>query len=169
MSSTCFHKNRRLGDYQDARINFMRHLHWHKKRLTVLRPKIEGLPDDHRWKQKCLFQLSGLFSSFGNHAERKRLLTHTLILERERGSDSGVARTLWLLSGVNRLMGLPREGIRLAEEALDIYRRLNDPVEQTQCLVALAWLLCGDKRFDATEAAVISQTIALIPGLGRRN
>ena len=33
-----------------ACINFMKHLVWHKKRLTVLKPKIEGLPDDHRFK-----------------------------------------------------------------------------------------------------------------------
>lgn len=149
-------------------INFMRHLHWHKKRPTALGPKIEEPADNHRWKPKCLFQLSELFSSVGNHAERKRLLTHTLILERGRGSGSGVARILWLLSDVNLLMGLPKEGIRLAKEALDIYRRLNDPVEQTQCPIVLARLLCGDKRFDAAERAM-SRAMALIPGLGKPN
>ena len=84
------------------------------------------------------------------------------------GGGSGVARILWLLSDVNRLMGLPKEGIRLAKEALDIYRRLNDPVEQTQCLIVLARLLCGDKRFDAAERAM-SRAMALIPGLGKPN
>ena len=49
-------------------INFMRHLHLHKKQPTALGPKIEELPDNHRWKPKCLFQLSELFSSVGNHA-----------------------------------------------------------------------------------------------------
>ena len=101
-----------------------------------------------------MFQLSELFSSAGNHAERKRLLTRTLILERGRGGGSGVARILWLLSDINRLMGLPKEGIRLVKEALDVYRRLNDPVEQTQCPIVLARLLCGDKRFDAAERAM---------------
>ena len=115
-----------------------------------------------------MFQLSELFSSAGNHAERKRLLTHTLILERGRGGGSGVARILWLLSDINRLMGLPKEGIRLAKEALDVYRRLNDPVEQTQCPIVLARLLCGDKRFDAAGRAM-SCAMALIPGLGKPN
>ena len=63
-------------------------------------------------------------------------------------------------------MGFPKEGIRLAKEALDIYRRLNDPVEQTQCPIVLARLLCGDKRFDAAERAM-SRAMALILGLGK--
>jgi len=43
-------------------IDFMEHLHWHKARLTILKPKIEALPDDHRYKPYCLFQLSRLGS-----------------------------------------------------------------------------------------------------------
>ena len=42
----------------DAYTNFMRHLARHKNRLTILRPKIEGLPDDHPSKPRCLFELS---------------------------------------------------------------------------------------------------------------
>ena len=34
--------------------DFMRHLVWNKRRLVVLGPKIEGLPDDHRSKPECL-------------------------------------------------------------------------------------------------------------------
>jgi hypothetical protein len=50
----------------DACTNFMRHLYWHKKRLTILKPKIEGLPDDHPSKPGCLLQLSRLFGSVGD-------------------------------------------------------------------------------------------------------
>jgi hypothetical protein len=58
----------------DACANFMQHLYWHKKRLTILQPKIEGLPDDHNSKPECLFELSRLFYSVGNRVESKRLL-----------------------------------------------------------------------------------------------
>jgi len=61
-------------------INFMVHLHWNKKRLTILKPKIQGLPDDHHSKPECLFHLSRLFNSVGNFVERKRLLTRALNL-----------------------------------------------------------------------------------------
>jgi len=63
-----------------ACINFMVHLHWNKKRLTILKPKIEGLPDDHHSKPECLFHLSRSFDSVGNFVERKRLLTRALNL-----------------------------------------------------------------------------------------
>ena len=53
----------------DAYAHFMNHLYWHKIRLVALGPKIEGLPDDHRSKPRCLFQLSQLFQVVGNHTE----------------------------------------------------------------------------------------------------
>jgi hypothetical protein len=53
-------------DVWDACADFMSHLRWHKNRPTVLRAKIEGLPDDHCCKPKCLYELSRLFGSIGN-------------------------------------------------------------------------------------------------------
>ena len=137
----------------DACAYFMQHLGWHKKRLTVLMPKIEGLPDEHRSKPECLFQLSRLFNSVGNRAEYKRLLTHALKLWRERGNDRRVARMSRLLSDANRLMGLYEEGIQWAEEALEIYQRLDDTAEQAQCLIKLAFLLRNDDQLDAAQEA----------------
>ena len=89
-------------DVWDACFHFMDHLYWQKPRQTVLRSKIEGLPDDHPSKAKCLFKLSRLVVSVGNHTEGKRLLLHTLALERERRDDSRIALTLYRLSSVNR-------------------------------------------------------------------
>ena len=83
----------------------------HKERLTILKPKIEGLLDDHLSKPRCLVELSWLFDSVGNLVERKRLLVHALRLHREQGGDHQVAVTLMDLSEANRLMGLPKEGI----------------------------------------------------------
>ena len=112
-----------------TRINFMIHLHWHKKRLTILGPKIEGLPDDYHSKLECLFQLSRLFDSVRNHVEQKRLLSHALDLWKEEGSDRQVARILMQLSDVNRVIGLHTEGTHQAKEALGVYERLGDTVD----------------------------------------
>ena len=100
---------------------FMDHLYWHKPRPTILKPKIEGLPDEHHSKPECLYELSLLCHSVGNHVESKLLLTRVLKLSRERGDDLWVARILWRLSDANRVMGLREEGIQQAKEALDIF------------------------------------------------
>jgi tetratricopeptide (TPR) repeat protein len=144
---------------------FMRHLNWHKNRLIILKPKIEGLPDDHSSKPECLFELSRLFGTVGNGVERKRLLTCALKLSRERGDGHQIARTLRHLANTNGLMDLPKEGIQLAREALEVGERLGDTVVQARCLTELAWLLCDDKQLDAAEDAA-SRAIGLFPEKG---
>ena len=147
--------------------NFVAHLAWHKKRVTILKPKIEGLPDDHRSKPECLFQLARLFRLVGNHVERKRLLIHALNLPRQQGKDSLVASTLVELSDVNRVIGLHEEGILQAKEASEIRGRLGDTAGQGNCLTRLAFLLCSDKQFDAAEEAAF-RALDLLPENGHQ-
>jgi len=137
----------------DACVNFMDHLYWHKRRLVVLGPRIEGLPDDHRSKPECLFRLSRLFDSVGSLTECKRVLSHTLKLWRERGDDFEIAVVLKGLSDINCQMCLNKEGIELAEEASKYFERLGDVVGQAHCLKSLALLLLEDKQLDAAEEA----------------
>ena len=151
----------------EACANFVGHLYWHKNRLTVLKSKIEKLPDDHRSKPECLFQLSRLLGVVGNEMERKRLLTRALKLWRERGSDRQVAQTLRGLSDSNRLLGLTEEGIKVAKEALEICKWLGDTVEQAHCFVELAWLFRENDQLDAAEDAAF-RAIDLLPGRGNQ-
>ncbi|KAF9780512.1 hypothetical protein BJ322DRAFT_1164340 [Thelephora terrestris] len=150
----------------DACYHFMEHLYWQKPRQTVLRSKIEGLPDGHPSKVKCLFKLSWLYGSVGNDAEEKRLLGHTLTLGREQGDDLWVALTLRSLSRVNWILRQPREGIPQAEEALELFKRLEDPLEQANCLQSLARLLLDDDQLDAAQDAV-SRKLELLPEEGQ--
>ena len=153
-------------DALNACADFMQHLYWHKPRQTVLRPKIEGLPDDHPSKSNCLHQLSRLFQSVGNHAEWKRTLSQLVTLEREQGSGVGIAKRLRGLSEANLMLGLCEEGIQQAREALEICERLGDTTEQAECLRALAQLLREEKQLDAAEEAV-TRAINLFPKKGR--
>jgi tetratricopeptide (TPR) repeat protein len=157
------------GDTDDAWgacSHFVEHLLWHKPRRIVLGSKIEALPDDHRHKPQCLTLLSQLFQQIGNRAEQKRLLTHTLVLERRRGDDYQVADTLRFLSDANRLLGLHEEGIQQTKEASEIYERIGDAIGQIRCLNDLAWLLFGCKQLDAAEDAA-SRAIDLVPEKGQ--
>ena len=133
--------------------DFTMHLYWHKPRFTVLRPRIEGLPDDHHSKPRCLLNLSLLLGSLGNHARAKRLLTHTLELERGRGNDGRVAHTLWCLAEPNRMQCLFKEGIRRSKEALEIYERLGNAEGQAKCWNRRGWSLRGDRQLGAAEEA----------------
>ena len=152
-------------DVWDACAKFMAHLYWHKPRLTLLAPKIEGLSNSHCHKSRCLGRLAELFGSTGNHMERERLLSCALKLERERGSDIGVARALRHLCNANLHMSHYDEGVQRAREGLEIYERLGDTGGQAECLIQLAWLFLGRKRLEAAEEAA-SCAIHLLPETG---
>jgi tetratricopeptide (TPR) repeat protein len=156
------------GDTWDVCSHFMQHLVWHKPRQTVLGSKIEALPDNHPSKPTCLYWLSLLFKMMGNHAERKRLLTRSLELWRQRGDDSHAAQTLRDLSDVNRLLGLSKEGIKQAREALGIYERTNNTTWQVACLDDLARSLHHDGQLDAAEEAA-SRAIGLVSEKGQQH
>ena len=145
--------------------HFMEHLYWHKPRQTILRSKIEALPDNYRAKPDCLSMLSGLLGLAENHAERKQLLTRALELGRRSGNDLQVAQTLRHLSDANRNLGLHGEGIQQAKEALDIYERIGDRDGQMRCLGDLAWLFSDDEQLEAAENAA-SRAINLVPEQG---
>ena len=113
----------------------MQLLVWHKHRLTILKPKFEGLPDGHRSKPDYLFGLAQLFYLVGDRAGSKLLLNHALKPRRERGDVLKVAQTLVGLSGTNELLGLRKEGIRQAKAALEILERLGHGVGQAGCLL----------------------------------
>ena len=154
-------------DAWDTCACFMRHLYWHKARLVVLGPKIEGLPDDHPSKPQCLFQLSRLFESVGNYVEYKRLLIDTLELWKERGNGPRVAQTLKFISGANRLLGLHKEGMEKAKEASEIYEQLNDVPGQVRSWHYLASSLYSDKQFDAAEEVAL-RVIGLLSDEGEQ-
>ena len=140
---------------------FMEHLSWHKTRLTILGPKVEGLPDDHHSKPRCLYVLAQLFERVGNLAVCKRLLTRAVGLYGKRGDDKSVARALRSLSHTNQIMGLYMEGIEQAREAVEISERLGDTVTQIDSLIGLASLFKSDGQLDAA-GETISRAINLI-------
>ena len=149
------------GDIWSVCFHFIQHLVWYKPRPTILGLKIEALADDHPSKPKCLLWLSWLFEQVGNRVERKRVLTHTLELGRQRGDENQVAEALQDLSSANRLLGLYEEGILQAREALEILERIGDKIGQADSLNRLAWLLLDDNQFDAAENAA-SRAIHLV-------
>ena len=138
----------------DATAKFMQHLYWHKLRETVLAPKIEKLPDDHRFKPHCLSELSRFFQDTGDYEEQIRLLTHVLKLSRQRGDSHFVALTLRSLSGANLRLNLFEEGIQQAEEAVEIFERLGDIPRKGASLIILGHLLHEDNQLDAAEEVV---------------
>ena len=142
---------------------FMEHLQWHKQRPVVLGPKVEGLPDDHPSKLRCLSELSSLFRTVGRFVESKSLLTHTLNLYRKRGDKLEIVRTLTSLSGANRMLGLREEGMRQGKEALEICEQLNCVPELARSLLFLARSLRDDNQLDAGEEAA-SRAINLLSG-----
>ena len=136
-----------------ACFNFMTHLYWHKTRPVILKPRIEGLPDDHCFKPKCVFELSRLFEMVENLVESEQFLTLALKLWRERGNDREVALALKNLSILNFRMDLIEEGTEQINEASKIFERLGDTDGQAQCLIRLALFLRSDNQFEAAEEA----------------
>lgn len=69
--------------------------------------------------------------------------TPQLYLEtRETGrNDCGVARVLGHLSKTHRVLGLHKEGIQQAREALEVYRPLGTTVEQAKWFNNLALIV----------------------------
>jgi len=145
------------GSVWDACGDFIQHLVWYKPRLVVLGPKIEALADDYPPKLGCLFQLSLLSQTVGNHMECERLLAYALKLSREQGDDRQPARALRQLYGVHLRMRHFKEGVQQAKEALEIYERLGDTVEQARCLIELAWLFHEDRQLVGAEEAASPQ------------
>ena len=141
------------------------HLSSHKPRRTILGPKIEQLPNDHRCKPNCLLELAWLFGSSGHYAEQKQLLEHALKLDRERERDHDIVAVLTALADVNRLLWLHEEGRRQAEEALEISKRIGDIGLQGESLVNLAWLLHQGGQNDAAEETA-SRAVELLPEKG---
>ena len=152
----------------EACHHFMDHLYWHKPRQTMLGSKIEALPDDHRYKPKCLSQLSRLMGQVGSYPEQKRLLTQTLALEKRMGDNSLVAHTLRQLSDVNRNLNLYEEGVQKGKEALGICERAGDKAGQIQCLSQLTWLLLAVKRLKTAEVTT-SHTINIVTEKGQEH
>ena len=144
---------------------FIEHLYYHKQRLTILKAKIEGLPDGCGPRLECWLKLAWLVHGLGNRMEAKRLLTHALTHWREEGSDDQVAEMLQLLSKVNRLMGFHEEGMVQAKDALEIYERLGDTKKLTWCLTTIAYLFRDDNQLDAAEEAA-SRALNLSSGDG---
>ena len=151
------------NDIWDACVAFMDHLYQHKSRLTVLGPKIEGLPDGHPSKPQCLFGLSRLLGSVGDREGSKRLLSHTLQLARGREDNPQAARALVGLAEANRFLFLHEEGIPQAKEALEIYERLEDTEGQADSLGCLAFLYLQD-NMHTTAVEVSSRAVDLSSG-----
>ena len=154
-------------DVWDACGSFMMHLYWHKPRLVMFGPKLEGLPDNHPSKPKCLNQLSGLSDSVGNVVERKQLLGHALELWRGQGNDLRVAETLRYLADANYRLGHYTDGIQQAEESLGIFKQLNHTLGEANSLQQLARLLRANGQLDAAEETA-SKSINLLLDRGEQ-
>ena len=148
-----------------ACAGFIACLTQYKPRLVTLGSNIESLPDSHPSKPQCLYRLSQLSCAVGHHTESKRLITNLLKLWRYRGDFFQVAITLVWSSEASRLLGLLKEAIELAKEALAIFEYLEDTTQQARCLATLAQLFLGDNKIDTAEETA-SRAIALLPENG---
>ena len=133
----------------------------------MLGAKVEALSVKHPSKTLCLEMFSGLFDPVGNQAERRRILTHTLKLWREKGDDYRVANTLSYPSDTNRLLDLEGEAMEQAREALEIFERLGDTVNQANCFIRLGRALYDNKQPNAAEEAAL-RGIEFLPENGQQ-
>ena len=150
----------------EACDHFLEHLFYHKKRFTILKAKIEGLPDGCGPRLGCWFRLALLAYSVGHYVESKQLATHALTHWGEEGSNRQVAEILELLSVVNRMVGLYKEGMGQAKKALEIYGRLGDTKKQADCLTEISHQFFYDQKLDAAEEAAL-RALDLSSGKGR--
>ena len=151
----------------EACADFVQHLCWHKKRPIVLGSKIEGLPDVHPSKPRCLVQLASMVDSLGNQSESSRLYIWTIKLQREQGSDKKLAETLMSLATVDTWLALYAEGISQVKEALEIYEKLDNTAGQVDCLHRIALISLKNKQVDAAEEAASSAVNLSSDGLSR--
>ena len=149
-----------------ACVGFMNHLYWHNPRQTVLRKRIEGLPENHRCKPQALLSLGLLSEQLGNNAEAVWFFNHALKLAREGRDDYLVATALKNLAGAKHVLGHYKEGIDQAREGLEIFERLGETLDCVQCLTYLARLLLADGQVDAAEEAIV-KSISLLPEKGQ--
>ena len=97
-------------------------------------------------------------SIFGQARLSKRLLIHTLELERGCVDNRRVACVLREPAFANQRLNLFEGGIpHAAKEASDICEGLGDPVGQAECLNYLAWLLREDRQLEVGEEAASQQ------------
>ena len=148
----------------DACADFIRHLVHHKQRLTILKPKIEDLPDDHRSKPDCLFELSQLFALVGNHLEYMELVVRALTLYRRPMDNRGAAHLFRHIFLTISRMDFGERGVR---QFLETFERTGYTLGQAHCLITLASSLHSNEQFDAAEAAA-SRAIALLSGTGEK-
>jgi hypothetical protein len=78
----------------------------------------------------------GCFDWLEASQNRNGSWSHALTLERERQNNERVAFILVELSNVNRVLGLHKEGIQRAKEALEIYERLGDTIGQASVWIS---------------------------------
>jgi tetratricopeptide (TPR) repeat protein len=155
-------------DVWDACASFVEHLYQHKPRLVMLGPKLEGLPDKQPSKPKCLFWLALLFQSVGNPMEAKQLFIHALELWRGQGNDFWVAQTLKFLAEITRFLGCYTEWRQQVEEALGIFKQLNNTWGLAESLCQHGQLLWRGNQLDAAEEAVL-QSITLLLDKGEQS
>ena len=153
-----------------ACIGFVNHLCWHKKRPTMLTPKVEALPDDHQWKPIVMIHLAVLTQLAGNFVKCAQLFGRVVELpEGPRNSwDPSVTQLFQFLSSTPEPKRQHKEEIKWAKELLETCEQFSDGMEHGDVLMMLASLLMSDDQLDAAEEAVAC-AISVIPEEGNQH